>query len=358
MAIFQVTETALSEVAATTFARERLLERRDLQRLLRDNIDVLAADTLIIAEEFGRWTDSNRRIDLLGVDRDGNLVVIELKRTDDGGHMELQALRYAAMVSPLTFAEAVEAFDAYLRQRGRDEDARRTLLDHLGWDEPEDAGFNRRVRIVLASMDFDREVTSTVLWLTATYNLDIRCIRIKPYRLAEHLLVDVQQLVPLPEAAEYQVRIQRKAQQAERAAGTSARDLTKYDVAIDGMVHARLAKVRAIFLVVRHLCAHGVTPERITRAIDWRTHTDLWRAAPGTLDAAAFRAALTAQRADEGRVYEPHRVFGDDGELVHADGQTFAFTKMWSRDDFVIAMDRLRDARLVTGSTMTYAESA
>lgn len=357
MAIFQVTDEALSEVAATTFAQERLLERRDLQRLLRDNIGALVADTLIIAEEFGRWTESSRRIDLLGVDRAGRLVVIELKRTDDGGHMELQALRYAAMVSTLTFEEAVETFAIYLRQRGREDDALQVLLDHLGWDQAEDAAFNQRVRIVLASMDFDKEITSTVLWLTATCDLDIRCIRIKPYRLAEHLLVDVQQLVPLPEAAEYQVRIQRKAQ-AERVAGTTTRDLTKYDVTIDGATQTRLAKVRAVFLVVRHICAHGVTPEQITKTIDWRKHTDLWLMADGTLDAAAFRATLIARRTSEGRVYEPHRVFGGDGELIHCAGQTFAFTKMWSRDDFVIAMDRLRDANLVADSTIDYAESA
>ena len=54
---------------------------------------------MVLAEEFGEWEASRRRIDLLVLDKDANLVVVELKRTDDGGHMELQALRYAAMVS-------------------------------------------------------------------------------------------------------------------------------------------------------------------------------------------------------------------------------------------------------------------
>jgi len=215
LAIFEITDAAFRPLAGATFEQERLRERSDLQRLLRDNIEVLAADILIISEEFGRWTESNRRIDLLGVDRDANLVVIELKRTDDGGHMELQALRYAAMVSTLTFDEAVETFEKYLRQRGREGEAQQVLLDHLGWDNTEEPSFSQRVRIVLASMDFDKEITSTVLWLTGVYGLDIRCIRIKPCRLAEHVLVDVQQLVPLPEATEYQVRIQRKVQKVQ-----------------------------------------------------------------------------------------------------------------------------------------------
>lgn len=51
----------------------------------------------------------------MGVDDNANLVVIELKRDDDGGHMELQAIRYAAMVSGMTFSRAVDVFQAVCR---------------------------------------------------------------------------------------------------------------------------------------------------------------------------------------------------------------------------------------------------
>ena len=85
-------------------------ERQDLQRLLRSQIEIVSPDTLIISEEFSQWEDSNRRIDLLGIDKNANLVVIELKRTEDGGHMELQSIRYAAMISAMTFERAVEVY--------------------------------------------------------------------------------------------------------------------------------------------------------------------------------------------------------------------------------------------------------
>ena len=75
---------------------------------------------MVVAEEFGAFQDAHRRIDLLCVDREAQLVVVELKRTNDGGHMELQALRYAAMVSALTFEDLVEAFEAYLSREGKD----------------------------------------------------------------------------------------------------------------------------------------------------------------------------------------------------------------------------------------------
>jgi RecB family endonuclease NucS len=79
---------------------------------LQNQIDVVSPDTLVFSEEFGEWEDSKRRIDLLGIDRDANIVVIELKRTEEGGHMELQAIRYAAMVSTPTFEKVVEIFEA------------------------------------------------------------------------------------------------------------------------------------------------------------------------------------------------------------------------------------------------------
>ena len=44
-------------------------------------------------------------------------MVIELKRNDYGGHMDLQAIRYAAMVAGMTFEQVVSAHEAYLTKR-------------------------------------------------------------------------------------------------------------------------------------------------------------------------------------------------------------------------------------------------
>jgi len=89
MPIFEICTDGLRPVSETSFGAEGLYERRDIQRLLRENIGVLDERLMVIAEEFGDWLDSSRRIDLLCLDTDANLVVIELKRTEDGGHMEL-----------------------------------------------------------------------------------------------------------------------------------------------------------------------------------------------------------------------------------------------------------------------------
>ena len=211
MAIYEITKDHIRTVEETTFSTAGVRERTDLQRLLREQVDIVSPDTLVISEEFGDWEDSRRRIDLLGLDKSANLVVIELKRTDDGGHMELQALRYAAMISTMTFDKVVDAYTAYLGKIGREGDARSLILDFLEWDEPNDKEFAQAVHIVLVSGEFSKEITGTVMWLN-DYELDIRCIRLKPYDLDGRTLIDIQQIVPLPEAAHYQVQLREKEQ--------------------------------------------------------------------------------------------------------------------------------------------------
>ena len=85
MAIYKMLAAGLEELEGTTFQNEDIRERDDLQRILRERVEVISPETMVIAEEFGDWEDSYRRIDLLGLDQDANLVVIELKRTETGG---------------------------------------------------------------------------------------------------------------------------------------------------------------------------------------------------------------------------------------------------------------------------------
>ena len=108
--------------------------------------------------------------------------------------MELQAIRYAAMVSTMTFDGVVDVFAQYLNTLGQEDDAREILLEFLDWEEPDEDKFAQEVRIVLASAEFSKEITTSVLWLNE-HGLDIRCIRLRPYRDGQKLLLDVQQVI-------------------------------------------------------------------------------------------------------------------------------------------------------------------
>ena len=133
MPLYTFKDKQITEVQNTQFGIEKIQERSDLQAALRDKITVISPDTLVISEEFSEWTEGARRIDLLGIDKQANLVVIELKRDDTGSHMELQALRYAAMVSTLTFKRAVEIYQQYLEKRCIGKNAEEEILNFLAW---------------------------------------------------------------------------------------------------------------------------------------------------------------------------------------------------------------------------------
>lgn len=210
MPLYEMTADTFRPLSEASFADLKVRERDDLQRLLRSQIEVLGDDLYVLTEEFGDWEDSRRRIDLLAIDLQANLVVIELKRTSDGGHMELQAIRYASMVSAMTFDRAAQIHGEFLSSLGTPaEEARERMLTFLGWDEPDEESFAPDVRIVLVSENFGKELTTAVLWLR-DYDIDIRCVRLRPYRDGEKCLIDVQQIIPLPEANEYQVQLREK----------------------------------------------------------------------------------------------------------------------------------------------------
>lgn len=336
MAIYKIINGKIEPLKQTEFAEEGMRERQDLQQLLKDKIEVISPNTLVLSEEFGDWQDSRRRIDLLAIDKDANLVVIELKRNEDGGHMDLQSIRYAAMASTLTFKKAVDILSQYFAKIGKDEDAETTILEFLGWEEPDEEIFGQDVRIVLASAEFSKEITTSVLWLN-DQGLNIKCVRLKPYRDNDYLFLDVQQIIPLPEATEYQIRLRDKARE-ERSARRDGRDLTKYDIIMGEQRIEHLAKRRAVFGLVKYLCDSGVNPEDIINLFSWRANA--FRFFEGELDSDSYIEVFTRENEALGKKSEALRYFCDDDELIHANGKTYALTKMWGTNT-VRAMDSL-----------------
>ena len=160
MPLFLLGADDIEVVPADSFSALGVTERGHLQRVLRTKLDVIAPGCFLLAEEFGEWEGASRRIDLLAIDRNARLVVIELKRTEDGGHAELQAIRYAAMVSAMTFDQAVETHRRYLAANSLDGDARERILTFLGWVEPHLEDFANDVRIILDN-EHDRDSRET-----------------------------------------------------------------------------------------------------------------------------------------------------------------------------------------------------
>lgn len=226
MPIYNISTEGITKVPQTNFQTNGLHERNHLQRFLRDKIDIISEDTLIISEEFSDWDDSRKRIDLLGIDKEANLVVIELKRTDTGDHMELQALRYASMVSTMNFEKCISIYQNYIDKRGLNIDAKESLMNFLDWENTLEEDFASNVKIVLASADFSKELTTSVMWLLSK-GIDITCVKLSPYIFKGEVLLDINQIIPLPEAKSYLIKIKEKNTERQIAI-ESTRDKTKY----------------------------------------------------------------------------------------------------------------------------------
>lgn len=84
------------------------------------------------------------------------------------------------------------------------------------------------MKIVFASAEFSRELATSVMWLNE-FGLNIRCVRMHPYANGEQTFLDVQTVIPIPEVADYQVRIREK-KQKEREPRQSSRDSTGREV--------------------------------------------------------------------------------------------------------------------------------
>lgn len=328
MALFEMTADALQAIPPTDFAAEGIWERRDLQRLLRDNITAVDESLLVIAEEFGDFEGSDRRIDLLCIDRDARVVVVELKRTYHGGHMDLQALRYAAMVSSLTLDQAADVFERHLARVSPDRqgESRQILTDWLD-DTNELSG---DVRIVLVSAGFGTEITTTVLWLTTTYALDITCIRLTPHRVDDRILLDITQLIPLPEAEEFTIQLRHREQAARTA--SSGRDWTQYVISTPRGESKPLRKRWAILELVQRLHSAGVPMTAIADVVPGSRIIST----PGILTGPDLIEQFTQKYKSFGN--NIHKWFTD--HPIHDNDATWLVSNAWGRQT-VPTLDRL-----------------
>jgi hypothetical protein len=160
-----------------------------------------------------------------------------------------------------------------------------------------------------------------------------------PYKLDGRVVIDVQQVIPLPEAEEYQVKIREKTEKIREIRQTT-RDFTRYDLEISGTTLQQLAKRKVIFNVVKTLVREGVaTPTEIADCINWRS---VWAIAEGEFtDEDEFRSAAETQYLAKQRSVDLPRFFVRDDELFVHKGKTYAFTKMWSGDDMLHAVEVL-----------------
>lgn len=214
----------LTRLKEKRFSELKIHERDDLQEWIANTPEALDEELLIIQKEFDGFEDTRERLDLLALDKKGRLVIIENKLDDSGKDVVWQLLKYAAYCSNLTQKDVPTIYQKYLNRSSQDENAEANLCEFLNVEDLEEVVLNPRneQRLVFIAANFRKEVTAAVLWLLG-HGVEVQCFRVVPFSFGEELFIDLQQIIPAPEAADFMIGMAAKDSEEKSVQGTQQR---------------------------------------------------------------------------------------------------------------------------------------
>jgi len=177
------------QIDETSFSNENLTEPQNIEIWIRKNPSILSEvegeELIIIGEQ--QASETKKRLDLLGVDKFGNIVIIELKRDLAEEMVENQAITYASSYVYSTFKEVCNIYAKYLEKNKNElklseitefqefkKEAEKSLENFCSSiNIPDD--FNKNQRIILVAGNFSKNLLSAVTWLILK-GIKIECI--------------------------------------------------------------------------------------------------------------------------------------------------------------------------------------
>jgi len=148
-----------------------------LVTLTDDDVRVLSSDVfgeelLLISNQVR--TRRNKRADILALDRNGNGVIVELKRDEGRLGVETQALQYLSDFSRFQGRDFIEHFSRKHPKLGDE------IAGFLGDASEED--INRNSRVILIARSFDESLFSLGEWLSDK-GVSFKCISYSPVEI-------------------------------------------------------------------------------------------------------------------------------------------------------------------------------
>lgn len=148
----------------------------------------------VIQDELVLWIDRQSSAqdeegtifpDLLGVDSEGNLVIVEFKRGKTPRTVVAQLLEYAAWANELLPEEIHDIADAYFEKREEFRgktftDAFREVFDIPETDEL--PPLKRKLRLFVIAEEIQPRVASVCRFLRTLYKMDVSCIAVSKFQ--------------------------------------------------------------------------------------------------------------------------------------------------------------------------------
>jgi hypothetical protein len=205
----------ISRINERSFSELGFREREHLQEWLENEPEVFGEEILIIQKEFDGFDNTRERLDLLGIDKQGSLVIIENKLDDSGRDVTWQALKYASYCSSLSKLQVRDIYQEYLDKKNANEESEANISEFLNGEDFGEIQLNQSQRIILVAANYRKEVTSTVLWLLTKYKLNIQCFKTTPYSFNNQILLNIEQIIPVKEVEEFTIKMAEKAQEEQ-----------------------------------------------------------------------------------------------------------------------------------------------
>lgn len=152
----------------TTLKNEGRTEPYDLEPWLASNPEIIGVDILIIGRQV---TTRSGPIDLLGIDRSGNTVIIEIKRAELPREALAQAIDYASDVAAWTVEKLSEAC---LRHNKKSlEEAFNEAFPDV---DLETLNLNSAQRIILVGFSIEASLERMIEWLSDSYGVNVNAV--------------------------------------------------------------------------------------------------------------------------------------------------------------------------------------
>ena len=151
----------------TELSKRRLDNEERLEEWIANDVSLLGLDLLIIGRQVR--TPYSGRIDLLGIDQQGNLVILELKRDRTPREVVAQVLDYASWVATLLPPEVATIAQGYLETP-----LATAFHEQFGTDLPEVVNNDHRMLIVASELDDSSE--RIVQYLASRHSLNINVV--------------------------------------------------------------------------------------------------------------------------------------------------------------------------------------
>ena len=147
----------------------------DLEILLEKNPEYFLDNSTVLIIGRQVTTNLNTYIDLLGIDKEGNTVVIELKREKTPRETIAQLLEYASFVENLNYEQLNRIYHEYSGDEITLDEYHQQFFQN---NEDTKVAFNKSSKLMIVAQNISTEIKQTALYLRKK-GIDIYCLEFK-----------------------------------------------------------------------------------------------------------------------------------------------------------------------------------